>query len=269
VKSGSHVKRPQPTQMQVHHPDGSIFDVPRCRYPVVFPQSKKSTKERQSFAPGWQAWTTYQSTASQGFTQSLGYFTIPDAPVDGQDDQTLFMFTGLQNENWIPGPNSPPAPDDFEIIQPVLQWGYSAGGGGDYWTLASWYVTVYNGFLISDLINVNAGDKIFGNMTLLGRDTWYISGVVQSSGTATTLKADKANLKTNPWAYCTLEVYDATGDCNEYPDNPQVYSKLQLFEGKKQVIPKWQLNVTPDPICGEHVTVENPDHVTIHFGSTK
>jgi len=271
VKSGAHAARKDTAvgKLQVQNPDGTTRDIPRCRYPVIYPKNNSTRTKRQSFAPGWQAWTTYQTTSPLGFTQFLGYFTIPDAPQEGSDSQTLFMFTGLQNSNWIPGPNSPPAPQDFEIIQPVLQWGYSAGGGGDYWTLASWYVTVYNGFLISDLISVNAGDTIFGNMTLLSPDTWYISGVLQSNGQATTLTADKTNLKTNPWAYCTLEVYDASGDCGEYPDNPQEYSKLQLYVGKSKVTPKWQQNVTPDPICGEHVTVESPTHVTIHFGSNK
>jgi hypothetical protein len=51
------------------------------------------------------------------------------------------------------------------IIQPVLQWGSSAAGGGPYWAIASWFVggahTVY-----SELKIVNAGDTILGNMTL-------------------------------------------------------------------------------------------------------
>jgi len=196
----------------------------------------------------------------------LGCFSVPDAPATS-NDQTLFMFTGLQNENWIPGPNSPPAPDDFEIIQPVLQWGSSAGGGGPYWTLASWYVTVYNGFLISDLISVNAGDIIFGNMTLIGPSTWFISGVPQSSGLPTSLTATKKNLKVNPWAYCTLEVYGDSGDCDEYPTQPNVYTKLQVSDNKKQIVPLWKKSITPQPICGETVSVESPSQVTIHFNS--
>jgi len=251
-------------QMFVSKVDGSSSKIPRCNYPWY--QPKKNSTKAGDFAPGWQAWTTYESSSSEGVTSFLGYFSITEDP-ENADGQTLFMFTGLQNENWIPGPNSPPAPQNFEIIQPVLQWGPSAGGGGNYWTLASWYVTVYNGFLISDLISVNSGDTIFGNMTLIGPSSWYISGVVQSNGQATTLKATKNNLKVNPWAYCTLEVYGDYGVCGEYPDNPQIYSKLKIFEGRKMVTPNWQPNVTPDPICGEHVTVESPTHVTIHFST--
>jgi hypothetical protein len=281
VKNGAEVRRTQTSvgNLQVLNEDGSFRNIPRCRYPVIFPTKqtkihfftycqKNGTNTGASFAPGWQVWTTYQSSTTQGFTAFLGYFTIPNAPASSWGDQTLFMFTGLQNENWVPGPNAPPAPQDFEIIQPVLQWGGSAGGGGNYWTLASWYVTVYDGFLISDLISVNAGDVIFGNMTLVGADDWFISGVTQQSKQTTSLKAKKSNLKVNPWAYCTLEVYGANGDCDEYPSNNQVYTKLQLWDAGKAVTPKWQINVTPSPICGEHVTVESPSQVTIHFGQT-
>jgi len=272
VKSGSDVHRTatEVGNLQVVQEDGSVHNIPKCRYPVVAPKAKSNSTVRQNqFAPGWQVWTTYQSKTTAGFTKFLGYFTIPDAPGDSWDDQTLFMFTGLQNENWIPGPNSPPAPEDFEIIQPVLQWGGSAGGGGQYWTLASWYVTVYDGFLISDLITVNAGDVIFGNMTLIGKNKWFISAETQQSKQTTTLTATKSNLKVNPWAYCTLEVYGASSDCQDYPDNSQIYSKLQLWDGGKLVTPQWQINRTPSPICQEHITVESPDHVTIHFGSSK
>jgi len=272
VKNGAEVRR-TPTQvgnLQVVNEDGSLRNIPRCQYPVVYPTNKKNngTSTRQnSFAPGWQVWTTYQSSTTAGFTSFLGNFNIPDQPASSWGDQTLFMFTGLQNENWVPGPNAPPAPEDFEIIQPVLQWGQSAGGGGSYWTLASWYVTVYDGFLISDLINVNAGDVIFGNMTLTGKDRWFISGVTRQSKQTTSLIAKKSNLKVNPWAYCTLEVYGASGDCGEYPTKNQVYTQLQIWDGGKPVTPKWQTNVTPSPICGEHITVENPTQATIHFGS--
>jgi len=262
VPSGSRTYR-ENDRLFVERPDGSSFIVPRCEY--AWKQEEKKTVS--DFAAGWQVWTTYQSQAAAGISAFLGYFTIPDDPVNADDGQTLFMFTGLQNENWIPGPNSPPAPQDFEIIQPVLQWGSSAGGGGNYWTLASWYVTVYDGFLISDLINVNAGDTIFGNMTLVGPSEWYISGVVQSSAQATTLTARKSNLKVNPWAYCTLEVYDDSGDCGDYPTQAQVYSKLQIFEAKKKITPSWEVNVTPSPICGEHASVQSPTEVTLHFGS--
>jgi len=65
------------------------------------------------------------------------------------------MFTGLQSDNWVPVANEPSAPPTFDIIQPVLQFGGgSENGGGRYWGIASWYVTLNNGALYSDLIKV-------------------------------------------------------------------------------------------------------------------
>jgi len=270
VPSGTEAKKIN-GEMHIVTPGGDVQKLPRCQYSIqnTYKKGHNSTKV-SGFEDGWQVWTTFQSPSSSGFSGFLGLFTIPDAPQIGDNGQVLFMFTGLQNENWIPGPNAPPAPQDFEIIQPVLQWGESAGGGGNYWTLASWYVTVYNGFLISDLIPVNSGDTIFGNMTLISDSKWYISGRAMGAQKDTTLIAQKSNLKINPWAYCTLEVYDSSGSCGEYPDNPQVYSNLQLYQGKWQrILPKWTANATPAPICGQAVTIEDPTHVTIHFSSGK
>lgn len=219
------------------------------------------------FAPGWQAWATFESAQPAGFSQFLGTFSVPDAPAE-YNGQTLFMFTGLQNSNWVPGPDSPTPPADFEIIQPVLQFGPSAGGGGGYWTLASWYVTVDAGFLISPMIQVSAGQEIFGNMTQTGPTQWFIGSQVVG-GQQVTLTANRQRLKYNPWAYVTLEVYSDSGDCSEYPTVPQVYQGMSLLTAAgKPVQPQWQANLNPDAICSEHVTIESPSHVTIHFGES-
>jgi len=267
VPSGSHAilsKKPYGGTI-VKGADGSIQQLAPCRYPFL-KYVKKSNTTGGDFAPGWQAWTTYQSPGLS-FSKFLGFFNVPNVP-QTYNDQTLFMFTGLQNENWIPGPNQPAPPADFEIIQPVLQYGPSAGGGGEYWSLASWYVTVDAGYLVSEFLQVTAGDEIWGNMTLISPDTWFIEGLDMNSGISTNLTVTRPRLKTNPWAYCTLEVYDASGDCSEYPNNNNVYSKLQLFIGSKQMTANWQPLVTSQPICGEHSTVESPSHVSIHFGSS-
>ena len=47
--------------------------------------------------------------------------------------RTIFLFNGIQNST--------------SIYQPVLQWGPSAAGGGNFWTVASWYVDGAGGTL--------------------------------------------------------------------------------------------------------------------------
>ena len=46
----------------------------------------------------------------------------------------IFIFNGLE-----------PTTENV-IIQPVLQYGVSAAGGGNYWAIASWLVNTTNGY---------------------------------------------------------------------------------------------------------------------------
>jgi hypothetical protein len=73
---------------------------------------------------GWLAYTTYE--APTDIDSFLGYFSVPDEPQN--DPEVLYLFTGLQNVNWIPLVD--PEPSVFDIIQPVLQY---PGDDGDYW----------------------------------------------------------------------------------------------------------------------------------------
>ena len=54
------------------------------------------------------------------------------------------------------------------IYPPVLQWGPSAAGGGNYWAVASWYADGQGGqAFYSQLVQVsNPGDILVGIMTL-------------------------------------------------------------------------------------------------------
>jgi hypothetical protein len=89
------------------------------------------------------------------------------------------------------------------IIQPVLQWGPSAAGGGAYWAIASWYVGG-SGAVYSALQTVAPGDSIFGNMTLTDPkgEKWFINTVSKSTG-----KQSSITVKTpakEPWAFGAL-----------------------------------------------------------------
>ena len=47
---------------------------------------------------GWLQYTAYED--AKGFDAFLGYFSVPDVPK--KVPQVLYLFTGLQNINWIP-----------------------------------------------------------------------------------------------------------------------------------------------------------------------
>ena len=71
---------------------------------------------------------------------------MPDEP--DNEPEALFIFTGLQSDDWVPivGGNAPPG---FDIIQPVLRYPANSGYG---WSAQSWFVTLDIGYLVSNEI---------------------------------------------------------------------------------------------------------------------
>jgi len=260
VPSGSTVVEDEHGIITVRPLNADAYLLPKCRYPRlsrVSPKSENGSKPGE--VEGWHVYT--KQNVGGNLNAFLGQWNVPDVP-QGDDDQTIFMFTGLQNIDWVPpnpGPNSA-----FDIIQPVLQYGPSEAGGGSYWTLASWYVPLQGDSAVwSDLINVNAGDNIFGNMTLVSSANWYINSLDTTSNQKTDMTISRPRLKTQPWAYVTLEVYDLY-ECDDYPTQPVNFNNLQLFVSGKQQQFQWQA-IQADPSCNQLVTINSPSNVTISW----
>jgi hypothetical protein len=255
----------------VKNQDGQVQRViPRCdtsKLPLLKQQLDDEVKAPGSrsllqYAPdykGWLAYTVYENPTT--FTSALGYFSIPDAPQNPPD--ILYLFPGLQNIDWIPKVD--PIPNAFDIIQPVLQY---PGDNGNYWSVKSWYVTLDAGYMVSDEIQVNSGDAIWGNMTFVGPNTWYIGSTVNSTQqtTAITITSQDNRLSSQPWMYNTLECYGCV-DCTTYPTEPIRFYDIQLFAGSKKVTANWK--VTPKPpqqkFCTELAVVDDAKTVHINF----
>jgi len=177
----------------------------------------------------------------------------------------LYLFTGLQNIDWIPVVDPDPT-QDFDIIQPVLQY---PGDNGNYWSVKSWYVTLDVGTVASNEVQMNVGDVIFGNMTRTGTAEWYIGSVNTNSGESTEVTVNHPRLASQPWAYNTLECYGCDG-CDTYPANSPIhFTNLTLISKGKQVTPTWKIDPKPSKLkqCKEHAIVTNPSTVTIDFGN--
>eukprot|EP01089_Gocevia_fonbrunei_P012672 TRINITY_DN305_c0_g1_i1.p1 TRINITY_DN305_c0_g1~~TRINITY_DN305_c0_g1_i1.p1 ORF type:complete len:311 (+),score=70.68 TRINITY_DN305_c0_g1_i1:36-935(+) len=206
---------------------------------------------------GWLAYTSFQHAA--GISSFLGYFSVPNAPKN--DPEVLYLFTGLQNVDWIPIID--PEPTVFDIIQPVLQY---PGDNGNYWSVKSWYVTLNSGVIVSREIQTTPGDKIYGNMTQTGESTWYIGGTSQKSSATSSITVTKTRLMTQPWAYNTLECYGCSGGCDYEPTSPSLFTKLELADKKgAAVTPKWIPYTSSNDVCHEHATVNSPSSVSIFF----
>jgi hypothetical protein len=139
----------------------------------------------------------------------------------------------------------------------------SPADSGDAWSVKSWLVTLDEGAIQSDEIVVNAGQKIFGNMTLVAPATWYCGSYVDSpQGQVTSFtQNDPSRLGVQPWAYTTLECYGCAS-CDSFPTNACEFTEMQLFKNGQQVRPlPW--TVTPKrPLaifCNETVITSSLD----------
>jgi hypothetical protein len=115
-------------------------------------------------------------------------------------------------QDWIPL-HDPEPTIPFDIVQPVLQ---TPADSGDAWSVKSWYVTLDAGAIQTPEIVVQPGQVIFGNMTLIADSTWFCGATV--AGMSTNFSYSDPRLKTQPWAYTTLECYGCQ-DCSTFPTN--------------------------------------------------
>jgi len=208
---------------------------------------------------GWLEYAAFEYTS--GFETFLGNFTVPDIPAAVPD--VLYLFTGLQNIDWIPKVDHEPT-DPFDIIQPVLQY---PGDSGNYWSVRSWYVTLTGDSYASPEVRVDPGDSIFGNMTRTGVESYFINSVAVSSQKATGFTANHPTLTSQPWSYVTLECYGCSS-CSTYPKQPVTFSRLALTGvGNQPVQANWQPNPKPakDRKCAEAIKVMSPTDVVISF----
>jgi len=259
VRSGSKIFDDGTGSTRVEHPDHPNYSLPSCNVATLLKQHNPRTNLPGEY-DGWLAYTTYHNPT--GFRNFLGYFSVPNEPQNAPE--VLYLFTGLQNVDWIPVVD--PEPPVFDIVQPVLQY---PGDYGDYWSVRSWYVTLNSGVINSDEIHVAVGDNIFGNMTRVGAHSWYIGGSSTKTGLTSEITVyHKNRLTSQPWAYNTLECYGCSGGCGFEPTTPVQFTHLSLQDSNgKSVTPSWVPHVSPNRFCDERARVNSPASVTISFDS--
>lgn len=218
------------------HKTGEKIVVPPC------------TNHNLQHGPAWKAFAQFNAT--QGFSGLYGEWNVPNAPT-GNTGQTLFWWNGVEPS------------DNSAVLQPVLQWGVSANGGGNYWAIASWFVSSTHGTIVSKLVQVKDGDIIIGANTMDSKGLWVINATSQNTGQSTSFTY-------NPkipyiYAYEVLEAYSITA-CTQYPSQGTVdFTKISVDVAGKSVTPKWQA-FTQQPItCNEHAEIKSDTEVVIHY----
>jgi len=222
--------------------------IPPCEYRPSSIRSKASLSKQDSQGKrdsGWIVWGSAQGTSYSSFN---GGWKVPAVP-SAANNQTVFFFTGLEDA------------EGDEIIQPVLQWGPSYAGGGEYWTVASWWVTSTGSALFSTLTRCNTGDYIFGTMKQTTSGSWTISTFINGKN-PTVLSVQ--NVAPQAMASVTLEAYNILS-CGNYPVTGSItFTNMTISDSGSPVQPSWSPN-TVFTNCGEQVEVESPSEVTITF----
>jgi len=199
--------------IRITRPDGDEELLEYCNF------AKNTSRTKRLGDTGWIAFAFVYAT---GFFNSFyGTFDVPANP-QNNNGQTVFFFTGLESKN-------------NEIIQNVLQWGHSAAGGGDYWGVASWYVSSNGNAFSSTLLPVNNGVTITGNLTYVDR-IWWINTTFPGYYTQMWMN----NVDTLSSALTTLEAYNIA-NCGDYPSDGSItFNDMSLKNLFVPYYPAWE-----------------------------
>eukprot|EP01116_Phalansterium_solitarium_P001417 TRINITY_DN11213_c0_g1_i1.p1 TRINITY_DN11213_c0_g1~~TRINITY_DN11213_c0_g1_i1.p1 ORF type:complete len:300 (-),score=63.56 TRINITY_DN11213_c0_g1_i1:258-1124(-) len=222
---------------------GAVSEIPKCQAPLTKPPGH---------GVAWKAWTQFEQSASSAVTSLTGKWIVPPTPTTTNSGQTLFFWNGVE-----------PA-DNTAVLQPVLQWGPSAGGGGNYWAVASWYVSAAHGSIVTKLITASPGDVIYGGLTASSNGTWLVTGVNMNTNASAsfTYQPKDGNYA---YAYQVLEAYNIA-KCSDYPSTgTENFFNINLELDGKAVTPKWEAKTQSPTTCGERAKVFNATDVSIDF----
>jgi hypothetical protein len=162
------------------------------------------------YGDGWVEASQWELSlgSNDNIGQLSGYWYVPGAPADS--GALVFLFNGIQpsGSSWI--------------MQPVLQWGNNGSFGGNYYTLASWFVGPEGSGIayVSNPMNVNPGDYLWGltlqtGITDRGLSYQVIADDI-SIGNSSVLNVTTHGLHW-VWAFAgVLEAYNVTS-CSQYP----------------------------------------------------
>jgi hypothetical protein len=148
--------------------------------------------------------------ASDNIDWESGEWAVPSNP--SANGGTIFLFNGIAPtaQNWI--------------LQPVLQYGVSAAGGGNYWAIAAWFVGT-GGAWHSPLETVKPGNTLDGytEQTATGSTLDYKSEAYDvTTGAYSWLSVWSSGLHWTVAYEGVLEVYNVDS-CSQLPASDYDY----------------------------------------------
>jgi len=243
---------------RVEHADSTVdASAPLCNYPHYTSTGAIVTadiKEMSGIDPTINGWLEYVSTTtSTSYGKISATWIVPPEPT-GRHGQTLFFFPGFEDIN-----------DVISILQPVLQFGLSAGGGGNYWAVESWNCCINGVTWYSPLLDVSSGDTLIGTIAPTcepGKDycpTWNVVSKDKTTGKKTTLATTPADGQVWNWAFGAVSEDYGIVQCDDFPANSGLTFTVYLYDQNQDRIadPGWQGTSAPPgttPKCTYGVT---------------
>jgi len=219
--------------------NGEILSIAPCPHPSI------------KHGVAWKAWTEYQDMKI--ITSLVSSWKVPSAP-QNRGVQILYYWNGVEPT------------DNQAVLQPVLQFGSTPAGGGNYWALASWFVSASHGSFFSKLVRANTGNTIVGTLHSFSNGTWTVDGTVKESGQSSSF-GYKPYSTDYSYAYEVLEAYNVEQNCYLYPtDNSLTFFDISVSAGGNVVTPKW-VPKTQNNRCSETFTVNDPTSVKLTWRS--
>lgn len=235
-------------------------DVPPCPTPIV-PGQQPGNGGAANNPPvvtvnGWVEYADWTATETPGNMATTWH--VPDVPANDVG-QTVFYFPSYEPTN------------GQAIVQPVLQYGVSAAGGGSYWAIASWWVGPGGAARHSSLLQVQPGDTIRGTIKASNCDA---NGGCKFLIVTRDETLDNARqltvVESAPYVWVQWGVLEAYGvtDCSQFPPENVTFQSLVLDDQDGTPLsPAWAPeSVVPFRTCNYQVT-EAPDQSTLLLGT--
>lgn len=225
--------------------------LPRCRHPhFAFHGPRRAavtTWERNWISSHW-----FSSTPVGSMTAR---FAVPPAP--SKNGAILFYFPATQ-------PRS-----GRLILQPVLQWGPSQVGGGDYWAVSNWFCQYDGHCRFSPLLRVDPGDTLLGTMSSSCTGAtcdWAVVTKNETTGATTKLQVTGVTDSFTSHFGGTIESWGVT-TCQQYPPTGRVvFEDIAMADRSGAAMtPLWSSFIeTINPPCNYGVTF-TPATTTITY----
>jgi hypothetical protein len=206
---------------------------------------------------GWIAAAYWNNETGRVISSLTTTWEVPPEPTT-QSGQLIYLFNGITCYG-----------ADNAILQPVLQWGVSADGGGSYWAVASWYVHTSGDAFKTPLVRVNVADRLTGAIALSGTSGSAFSYNCEFLGLPGT-SLHVLNVPELTWVSHTLEAYGAAS-CTDYPATTRsIFRNINIKAGDTVPEARWSTE-TRVKSCGQRVEVVNDSaaggQVDIYYGS--